>query len=175
MYSEPSKSPLSRLLEDDAITILEHLIPCCPPTAAKILALRMKFMEIQKIMTGFDDESQLKACGFEDSSPDFESVLHSLRETVSGEKARQIDSLLQMLSTVRLFRQWQEMLQAHPELMQLFSQSVSNASTEKGGGKTNDAFTDPSLFFMLNSLMNGEDMNADAMKKIIDMTMKSSR
>ena len=47
----------------------------------------------QKIMSGFDDEPRLRACGFEEPSADVESVLRSLRNSVSEEKAQQIDAI----------------------------------------------------------------------------------
>ena len=84
------ESPLSRLLEDDTLTIMETILPYCRPHLAKLLAVQMKILEIQKIMSGFDDEPRLRACGFEEPSADVESVLRSLRNSVSEEKAQQI-------------------------------------------------------------------------------------
>lgn len=154
-------SPLSRLLEDDTLTILETILPYCRPHLAKILAVQMKLLEIQKIMTGFDDEPRLRACGFEDSSADVESVLRSLRHSVSEEKAGQIDSILNFIRFSRIYQNWQETMQNHPELMQLLNQNFSsgnkksneNNSEEKGAGSGNP-LSDPSLFMMLSSAMN---------------------
>ncbi|MDO5146331.1 MAG: hypothetical protein Q4D60_04950 [Eubacteriales bacterium] len=168
MYRE--NSPLSKLLQDDSLTIMEQLLPCCPPPLAKIIALRMKALEIQKIMEGFNDEPYLKACGFENSSSDAESVLRSIRDSVSEEKAKQIDALLQTLSTFRLFSQWQGLFRSHPELMQLFSQSIS--ATEKEAGDCSDTYADPSVFLLLNSLMNSEDSNADTLKALLELVKR---
>lgn len=174
MYSDSQKSPLSRLLEDDTLTVMEQLLPFCPPPMAKILALQMKLMEMKKIMEGFENEPYLKACGFEKDSSDMEGILRSLRESVSEETAGQIDEVLQMLSTLRLFRQWQSMFRSHPELMQLLSQSMPASISEKEPAMASDAFTDPSLFLLLNSMKNGEDMNTDTVKRLLDMAMKHS-
>lgn len=162
-------SPLSRLLEDDTLTIIETILPYCRPHLAKMLAVQMKLLEIQKIMTGFDDEPRLRACGFEDSSVDVESVLRTLRNSVSEEKAQQIDSILNFVRFSRIYQNWQETMQSHPELMQLLNQSLAsgnrkpgeNHSEEKGAG-TGNPLSDPSLFMMLNSAMNRSgnvDMN----------------
>ncbi|HJC32008.1 MAG TPA: hypothetical protein H9934_07745 [Candidatus Anaerobutyricum faecale] len=163
------ESPLSRLLEDDTLTIIETVLPYCRPHLAKMLAVQMKILEIQKILTGFDDEPRLRACGFEDSSVDVESVLRTLRNSVSEEKAQQIDSILNFIRFSRVYQNWQETMQSHPELMQLLNQSLSSGnrssgeavSEEKGAG-TGNPLSDPSLFMMLSSAMNrggNVDMN----------------
>ena len=50
-----SSSPLSRLINDDNLTILENVIPYCNTNLGKLLALCLKFSEMQKIIEGFDD------------------------------------------------------------------------------------------------------------------------
>lgn len=167
------ESPLSRLLEDDNLTIIERIIPLCQPPLAKILAIQMKLIELQKIMGGFNDEPYLRACGFESSSSDMESVLRSLRSSVSEEKAQQIDSVLNIIQFSKVYQTWQETLKNHPELMQLFSQSFNQSSNnEKGAGMSSDTFTDPSLFFLLNSIMNNDEGNNDKIRELLSAFMK---
>lgn len=43
-----SSSPLSRLINDDNLTILENVIPYCNTNLGKLLALCLKFSEMQK-------------------------------------------------------------------------------------------------------------------------------
>lgn len=45
-----SSSPLSRLINDDNLTILENVIPYCNTNLGKLLALCLKFSEMQKII-----------------------------------------------------------------------------------------------------------------------------
>ena len=155
------ESPLSRLLEDDTLTIMETILPYCRPHLAKLLAVQMKILEIQKIMSGFDDEPRLRACGFEEPSADVESVLRSLRNSVSEEKAQQIDAILNFMRFSRMYQSWQQTMESHPELKHLLSQSFASASRsagenpaeEKGAGSGNP-LADPSLFMMWSSAMN---------------------
>ena len=84
-----SPSPLSRLINDDNLTILENIIPHCNANLGKFLALCLKISEMQKIMEGFDDNERLSACGFENNSQDIASILRSVRNSVSEEKAHQ--------------------------------------------------------------------------------------
>ena len=44
-----SPSPLSRLINDDNLTILENIIPHCNANLGKFLALCLKISEMQKI------------------------------------------------------------------------------------------------------------------------------
>ena len=99
-----SSSPLSRLINDDNLTILENVIPYCNTNLGKLLALCLKFSEMQKIIEGFDDSERLNACGFENNSTDIESILRSVRSSVSEEKARQIDNILQILNFSSLMK-----------------------------------------------------------------------
>lgn len=167
-YSEIN-SPLARLLNDDNITIMEGIIPHCPPHLGRVLAVEMKLMEIRKILNCFDDEPSLKACGFEEQTGDMESILRSIRNSVSEEKARQIDSVLSMIRFSKMYQTYQEILQSHPELLK-------GQERRSGEKESSDAFSDPSLFFLLNSMMNNNEDNGsgnDKMKTLIDFATKA--
>lgn len=161
-----STSPLSRLTNDDNLTILEKIIPCCNPNLGKFLALCLKFSEIQKIIDGFDDSERLSACGFENNSQDIETVLRSVRNTVSVEKAHQIDNILQILSFSRLYDKYNQILSEHPELVH---PQTPSAAENKSSSDTSP-FSDPSLFFLLNSLMNNtEDNTNEKLKQMMSL------
>ena len=113
-----SPSPLSRLINDDNLTILENIIPHCNANLGKFLALCLKISEMQKIMEGFDDSERLSACGFENNAQDIASILRSVRNSVSEEKAHQIDNILQILNFSRFYEKYNQILSEHPELVQ---------------------------------------------------------
>ena len=148
-------SPLSRLISDDNLTILENIIPHCDASLGKFLAICLKISEIQKIMNGFDDSERLSACGFENNSQDIESILRSVRNSVSEEKARQIDNILQILNFSRFYEKYNQILSEHPELVR--PPAPSTAGTPSSNEQ--NPFSDPSLFFLLNSLMNNSEGN----------------
>ena len=54
------KTPLSRFLDDDNITVMEQLIPYCPSSLGRILAINIKIMELQKIITDFHEGPLLR-------------------------------------------------------------------------------------------------------------------
>lgn len=148
-------SPLSRLISDDNLTILENIIPHCNANLGKFLALCLKISEMQKIMDGFDDSERLSACGFENNSQDIESILRSVRNSVSEEKARQIDNILQILNFSRFYEKYNQILSEHPELVR----PPAPSAAETQGTNEQNPFSDPSLFFLLNSLMNNPEGN----------------
>lgn len=170
-FSE-TNSPLSRLLNDDNLTIMEGIIPYCPPNLGRVLAVEMKLMEIQKILTCFDDEPVLRACGFEEQAGDVESILRTIRNSVSEEKAKQIDTVLGMIRFSKMYQTYQEILQSHPELMK-----SQDRRPDEREASSSDAFSDPSLFFLLNSMMNNNEdsgSNNDKMKALLDFATKAN-
>lgn len=164
-------NPLSQFLEDDNIRILESLIPYCPSSFGRILALEVKLMEMRKIVQDFPDNSILSACGLNESSNDLESTLRSLRDTVSPEKASQIDTILQVLQFGRMYQQFSRLSKEHPELQSLLSSAGNTFSAERN---PTDFFSDPSLFLLLNSLTGGEDSTAEKLKKILELSRSGS-
>lgn len=160
-------NPLSRFLEDDNTRILESLIPYCPSSFGRLLALEVKLMEIRNILHHFPDDPVLSACGLNENTDDLESTLRSLRNTVSPEKASQIDTVLQVLQFGRMYQQFSRFSKEHPELQNLLS---STGNTSSSGGNTSDFFSDPSLFLLLNSLTSGEDSTAEKLKKILEFS-----
>lgn len=165
-----SPSPLSRLINDDNLTILENIIPCCNPNLGKFLALCLKVSEMQKIMTGFDDSERLSACGFEDNSQDIESILRSVRSAVSEEKAHQIDNILQVLNFSRFYEKYNQILSEHPELVR----SPAPTAAENQSASDTNPFADPSLFFLLNSLVNNSEGNQnERLKQVMNLAQNS--
>jgi hypothetical protein len=165
-----SSSPLSRLINDDNLTILENVIPYCNTNLGKLLALCLKFSEMQKIIEGFDDSERLNACGFENNSTDIESILRSVRSSVSEEKARQIDNILQILNFSRFYEKYNQILSEHPELVR----PPAPAAAETQNAPEANPFSDPSLFFLLNSLMNNSDGNQnEKLKQVMALAQNS--
>lgn len=136
---------LDQLLEDDDLIIMENIIPFCQPSFAKVLALQIKAREIQKILTEFDDDSHLKACGLMDGSRDMEQTLRSLKNTLSDDKAKQIDQMLQMMDMMKMYQKFMKLSQDHPEIFSMFQSLTQDDQS------------------------SGEHGNADASKKILEL------
>ncbi|MCI5943810.1 MAG: hypothetical protein MRZ41_03850 [Eubacterium sp.] len=159
------KTPLSRFLDDDNITVMEQLIPYCPSSLGRILAINIKIMELQKIITDFHEGPLLRTCGLNEPDGDLEAMLRALKGSVSKEKAAQINSILQMMQFSRLYQKFSAITKEHPEL---FSGITTQENHTSSSGSP-EIFSDPSLFFLLSSLMNNEENQGEKMKKVMEM------
>lgn len=158
--------PLIRLLDDDNIRMMEHFIPYCRDPVNRFLALNIKLIEIQKILRGFD-RPQLKACGLDEENRDVESVLRSLKKNVSPETGAQIDSILQIFQFRRIYQRFNQITREHPEILRMMTAGGSNPSSNGA-----DVFSDPSVFILLNSMLNNNDGDSkDIMKNVLDLAM----
>lgn len=161
--------PLNKLLDDDNIRIMEYFIPYCDTSISRILALMIKTRELNKIMRGFD-EPQLKACANDNGSRDLESLLRSLKHNVSPEMAAQIDSVLQVLQFNRMYQRFNEITRDHPEILNMMANGRTGSGRDDAG-----PFSDPSVFTLLNTMLNGNDAGAgDKMKNVLELAMKGS-
>ena len=162
--------PLARLLDDEHTRVLEELIPYCDHPVKRLLALEIKCREINKILHGFD-QPVLKACGLDTDQRDMETLLRSIRGTVSSSMASQIDSLLQMLQFMKMYQRFSEITRDHPEIIQMMGTDRSGS-----GGNGQNAFADPSIYMLLNTMLgNGEGgNNQDQMKNVLELAMKGS-
>lgn len=133
-------SYLNRILEDDDLIIMENMLPFCQPPFAKFLALQIKTREIQKILTNFDEDALLNACGLADDPKDMEQTLRSLKNTLSKEKASQIDQMLRMMEMMKMYQNFMKLSQENPE-----------------------------MFSMLQSLAQGDSDGKDSPKKILEL------
>ena len=125
---------------------------------------------MQKIIEGFDDSERLNACGFENNSTDIESILRSVRGSVSEEKARQIDNILQILNFSRFYEKYNQILSEHPELVR----PPAPTAAETQNAPEANPFSDPSLFFLLNSFMNNSDGNQnEKLKQVMALAQNS--
>lgn len=172
--SSSESRPLSKLLDDDTIRVMEYFIPYCEIPVGRVLAMMIKVREIRKILNEFS-EPQLKACGLDAENGDIESLLRSLKKTVSPELAGQIDSILQVFQFSRMYRRFSEITKDHPEILNMMSGDRSGGDFGSSGGPA--AFSDPSVFMLLNSMMNNNGNNnnsgnGEAMKNVLELAMK---
>jgi len=149
--------PLDQALEDDTIRVMEHFIPYCGSPLDCILALQIKCREISKILRA-SYQTRLKACSMDSEQRDVESVLRSLKKTVSPKMASQIDSLLQIFQFNRMYQKFHQISREHPELVNMIA---GNSSEQESSHK--DIFSDPSLFMLLNAAGSGNE-NMDMTK-----------
>lgn len=114
-YFDDSFNPFDRFLQSSDRDMLNSALPYVSKEARKPLALYIKMLEIKRILTDFDREEVLSACGFEQNSADPEAMLRAMK-MASGNSAPQIDSILNMINLIRTYQTFMEFMQNNPEM-----------------------------------------------------------
>ncbi|MGN0466534.1 MAG: hypothetical protein ACI4F9_09355 [Lachnospiraceae bacterium] len=120
---------LQQFLQDNQLSMLESIMPYIGEHLRKPLALSIKFLEIKKILTEFDDEEKLSACGLENSPPNIDSLLTALRNNSSPEMAEQIDQIITMRNIMKMYQTYTELMKNNPDI---FSSSYSSSNSNNG-------------------------------------------
>lgn len=94
--------PLEQLSKDSNINILEAALPFVPPAMKQPLALYIKMNELTKVVTGFQDEQTLAACGLDDQNPNYELMLEAMKMAANKEQAQRIDQLMRIMNMSKL-------------------------------------------------------------------------
>lgn len=125
-----------RFLKTPQIDMLSAALPYVSDRMRKPLAVYIKSAEIQRILTDFDSEEILSACGFEPSAPDPEAMLKAMKLAGGPGANPQIDQILQMMNVIKTYQKLNEMMQNNPELMSLLTNMMNQ--TQNSGGSQSD-------------------------------------
>lgn len=140
----PSQKPLDRFLTNNNLEMLEDAMPYLHPQFKKPLALFIKLSECTKIAREFDDPDTLNACGLCATNPNVEEMLCAMQKSAKGENAKQLEMVLNLIHSLKMFR-------AYQETMKMMPIKDSNASPNTAGN-----FNQNQLFETISQLMKGE-------------------
>lgn len=144
---------LQQFLQDNQLSMLESIMPYIGEQLRKPLALSIKFLEIRKILTEFDDEEKLSACGFENNSPNIDSLLTTLRNNSTPEMAEQIDQILTIRNIMKMYQTYNELMKNNPDIFSALS-SLSNSNSSSNSNNNN---TQEMLLKLLPLLMSNQN------------------
>lgn len=143
---------LQQFLQDNQLSMLESIMPYIGEHLRKPLALSIKFLEIRKILTEFDDEEKLSACGLENNSPNIDSLLTTIRNNSTPEMAEQIDQILTIRNIMKMYQTYNELIKNNPDIFSAIS-SLSNSNN-------NNNNTQEMLLKLLPLLMSNQNKEA---------------
>ncbi len=143
---------LQQFLQDNQLSMLESIMPYIGEQLRKPLALSIKFLEIRKILTEFDDEEKLSACGFENNTPNIDSLLATLRNNSNPEMAEQIDQILTMRNIIKMYQTYTELMRNNPDI---FPANYSSSNSNNGN-------TQEMLLKLLPILMSNQNKETSA-------------
>ncbi len=141
---------LQQFLQDNQLSMLESIMPYIGEHLRKPLALSIKFLEIRKILTEFDDEEKLSACGLENNSPNIDSLLTTIRNNSTPEMAEQIDQILTIRNIMKMYQTYNELIKNNPDIFSAIS-SLSNSNNN------NNNNTQEMLLKLLPLLMSNQN------------------
>ncbi|MDO4554638.1 MAG: hypothetical protein Q4B70_05775 [Lachnospiraceae bacterium] len=125
-FSTDSFNPFDRFLKRPDVAMLNSALPYVGEDLRKPLALYIKILEMNRILTDFDNEDVLSACGFEESRPNPEAMLKAMKAAGGKDASPQIDSLLNMLNLIRTYQSYMELIQKNPELSSFINNMVNS-------------------------------------------------
>lgn len=137
--------------------MLRAAIPFFEPSIADALEAVVQMGEIQELLTGRKERTDLAICGNENRSVDMEGLFQAIREFCSEKDRRMVDMLLNFFQMKRIM----EMMQ----MMQMANQA-SQAASE--GGDDMGAMMD----FLKSSMPKEQQENFDMLQMVLSM-MKS--
>lgn len=138
---------LQQFLRDDQLSMLESMMPYIGEHFRKPLALSIKFLEIKKILTEFDDEEKLSACGLENNPTNLDSILAALKNNCTPEMAEQIDQIITMRNIMKMYQTYKELTKNNPDLFSSNFFSPNQSSSPFGN------------IFNGSNIKNGNGMN----------------
>lgn len=120
-FSQEMQKPFDRFLANPNLAMLNSALPYVGEVLRKPLALYIKLMEINRIMSDFDKEEVLSACGFEENQPNLEAMLKAMKIAGGKDASPQLDSMLNMLNLIHMYQSCMDLMQNNPELVSLLS------------------------------------------------------
>lgn len=120
-------TPFDRFLKTPELAMLEAALPYVSDSMRKPLAVYMKSAEIRRILSHFDQEDLLSACGFEQNSPDPEAMLNAMKMAGGKNAAPQIDQALQMINMLKTYRKLNDLMENNPEMMSFLTRILNQS------------------------------------------------
>ena len=151
--------------------IVDMLTAALPFVSGKMrrpLALYVKSTQMHQLFSDSDDQEILTACGLEETRPDPEAMLKAMKAAGGTMAPAQIDQLLQMINTIKTYQKITEMLERHPEIMQLLS-SMNHQTPNNGFPSKNNSPQTGDLFKQL------ESPNSSDIMSFLSQMLKNSR
>ncbi len=171
-------NPFDRFLKNPELDMLNAALPYVSGRMRTPLALYIKITEMNRIVSDFDREDILSACGFEQNTPDPEMMLKAMKMAGGNQSNPQIDQLLSMMNMLKTYQKLHEMIQNNPELLNLLS-NMMNQAPNGGNTKQNNTescnssqSTNLSPADMLKQLSGGDTSD---MMSLLTQMLKNSR
>lgn len=128
---EDARTPFDRFLKQPGVDMLQAALPYVSASMRKPLALFMKFLEVNRIVSDLDRDDVLTACGFESNPPNPEAMLRAMKMAGGSRANPQIDRILNMMNVIHSYQSFTDMMQRNPEMASVLT-NLMNQSQRNG-------------------------------------------
>lgn len=133
-------------MDDVYINMLEAAFPYLSQNLKRPVANILKIQEIQKVIRDYDTEEMISACSLDSSKINMEQMLTAMKARATPEIAKQIDTMLNAMKMLRIYQNYQDMMNMIPP-----SANTSEKSPEKP--PENSSSSNDMLSTLLNDLI----------------------
>ena len=143
-------TPFDTLISTPGLRMMKLMIPYLPPSNQRMLAVYVKFMELQQTFSFFQNfRSDLHSCAFEKEVSSPSDILEELRPFLRKSDCEMIDQIQNMLSAMEIAASFQNMTKESSS-----KQSCSDASSDSSS--STPAFD---LSMLLQGMLSPEQQN----------------
>lgn len=104
----PPLTAIDQIANGNSLQMLKAAIPYTPFESQKFLAVYIKVMELENIITFYEDsDSPVRACSLGSESFSFQNMLTDMRNYCSDEQREQLNSCLNLMKTMQMFQTYQ--------------------------------------------------------------------
>jgi len=122
-------NPFDQFLKNPELDMLNAALPYVSSQMRTPLALYIKSAEMRRILSDFDSEEILSACGFNHSSNDPEAMLKAMKMAGGKNANYQIDQLLNMMNFLKAYQSLNEIIQNNPEMISFLTNMLKQPQT----------------------------------------------
>ena len=141
-------TPFDTLISTPGLRMMKLMIPYLPPSNQRMLAVYVKFMELQQTFSFFQNfRSDLHSCAFEKEVSSPSDILEELRPFLRKSDCEMIDQIQNMLSAMEIAASFQNMTKESSS-----KQSCSDASSDVSAADTDANMQELPISLEHNSL-----------------------
>ena len=136
MFNGNFRHPLDNLIHDDRLFMMEAILPFVPDNMKAPLAMYIKIMELQSILSSLRDKSCLDSCGFHKDINNQDDILSSLADCGFTDVQSQFANIKKMMDMMKI-------MEASNEMSNKMTKEMPNGMADKMSG---GAFADKGMF-----------------------------
>lgn len=102
MFSGNFRHPLDNLIHDDRLFMLEAILPFVPDNMKAPLAMYIKIMELQSVLSSLQDKNYMEHCGLHKDINNQDDILSSLADCGLMDVKSQFANIKKMMDMIKI-------------------------------------------------------------------------